>query len=48
MLKNQIKKGIEYAMREKRVAGAPLERVRVLEHIRGTSGEPNGSNPTRV
>lgn len=35
MLKNQIQKGIEYALREKRVPGAPIQRVRVLEHIRG-------------
>lgn len=35
MLKSQIKPGAEYAMLEKRLPGAPLQRIRVLEHIRG-------------
>jgi hypothetical protein len=36
MLKSQIKIGNQYAMREKRSPGASLQRVRVLEHIRGS------------
>jgi hypothetical protein len=35
MLKADIKPGAEYALREKRVIGAALERVRILAHIRG-------------
>jgi hypothetical protein len=33
--KAEIKPRTEYAFREKRVAGGPIERVRVLEHVRG-------------
>ena len=35
MLKSEIRAGIEYALREKRVPGTPFQRVRVIEHIRG-------------
>ena len=36
MLKSQIKPGVQYAVREKRVRGEPFQRVRVTEHIRGS------------
>jgi hypothetical protein len=35
MLKSELKTGNEYAFREKRVAGDPLARIRLIEHIRG-------------
>ncbi|WP_353073653.1 hypothetical protein [Tunturiibacter gelidiferens] len=35
MLKSELKAGNEYAFREKRVAGDPLARIRLIEHIRG-------------
>jgi hypothetical protein len=35
MWKSGIKVGAEYAMREKRGRGVPLQRVRILEHARG-------------
>ena len=31
----EIKPGTEYAFREKRTPGGPVERVRIIEHIRG-------------
>ena len=34
MLKAEIQPGVEYALREKRVVGAPFHHVRILEHIR--------------
>ena len=34
MLKSAIKPGVEYGLREKRTPGTPLQRVRVMEHIR--------------
>lgn len=35
MLKSEIKPHTEYALREKRAPGVPLQRVRILEHVRG-------------
>ena len=35
MLKSELKAGVEYAFREKRVAGTPLTRIKLLEHVRG-------------
>ena len=34
MLKSEIKLRADYAFREKRIPGAPLEHIRILEHIR--------------
>jgi hypothetical protein len=34
MLKAEIQPGIDYALREKRLVGAPFQRVRIIEHIR--------------
>ena len=34
MLKSEIKPKTEYALRENRSAGAPIQRVRVIEHVR--------------
>jgi hypothetical protein len=36
MLKSEIQIGKDYALREKRASGTPFQRVRILEHIRGT------------
>lgn len=35
MLKAEIKVGLHCALREKRAPGAPLQRVRIIKHIRG-------------
>lgn len=45
MLKGQIKPGTEYALREKRLLGAPLQRVRILEHVRGTKWKAEWIEP---
>ena len=45
MLKSEIKPRSEYAFREKRVPGCPLERVRVLEHIRRQQVESKVDRP---
>jgi hypothetical protein len=34
MVKSEIQPGVEYALREKRVPGAPFQRVRIIEHVR--------------
>jgi hypothetical protein len=36
MLKTEIRAGAEYAFREKRTPGTPLQRVRAIENVRGT------------
>jgi len=35
MLKSELKAGVEYAFREKRVSGTPLTKIKLLEHVRG-------------
>ena len=35
MSKSEIKPGLEYAMREKRLPGTPFQRIKIVEHIRG-------------
>lgn len=35
MVKSEIKAGVEYALREKRIPGAAFQRVRILEYVRG-------------
>lgn len=45
MQKAEIRPRAEYAFREKRVAGGPIERVRVLEHIRGNKWKPEWIEP---
>lgn len=35
MLKSEIKPGVDYAFRETRAAGAPFQRIRIIQHIRG-------------
>jgi len=34
MLKSELQPGTDYALRERREIGAPLQRVRIIEHIR--------------
>ena len=45
MQKFEIKPRTEYAFREKRDPGAPLERVRVVEHIRGNKWKVEWIDP---
>src|SRR5205807_6238530 len=45
MQKAEIKPRAEYAFREKRVPGGPVERVRVLEHIRGNKWKTEWIEP---
>jgi len=45
MWKSHIKPGVEYALREKRSPAAPLQRVRILEHIRGNRWKAEWIDP---
>jgi hypothetical protein len=45
MWKAQIKPGTEYALREKRAPGTVVQRVRVLEHIRGNRWKAEWIDP---
>ena len=45
MQKSEIKPKTEYAFREKRVPGSPIERVRVIEHIRGNKWKTEWMEP---
>ncbi len=45
MLKAEIRPGVEYAIREKRVPGAPFEHVRIIEHIRGNKWKAKWIEP---
>ena len=45
MLKSEITRGTQYALREKRVAGVPLQRVRILEHVRGNKWKAEWVEP---
>src|SRR5688500_2789847 len=45
MLKADIKPGTEYALREKRFAGAAVERVRIVEHLRGNKWKAEWIEP---
>ena len=45
MLKSEIKPRTEYAHREKRVPGAPFQRVRIIEHIRGNKRKAEWIDP---
>src|SRR6476620_9368363 len=45
MWKAHIKPGIEYALREKGGLAAPVQRVRVLEHIRGNRWKAEWIDP---
>ena len=36
MLKADIKPGAEYALRETRIRSTPLQRVRIVDHMRGS------------
>ena len=48
-MKSEIKSKTEYAYREKRKAGAPLEHIRIVEHIRGDKWKAEcGSSPILV
>ena len=46
MLKSEIQPGTDYALRERREIGAPLQRVRIIEHIRKTNGRRSGLSLT--
>jgi hypothetical protein len=45
MLKSGIKPGTEYALREKRVPRSELQRVRIIEHIRGNKWKAEWIQP---
>jgi len=45
MQKAEIKPKVDYAFREKRPPGAAVERVRILEHIRGDKWKAEWINP---
>jgi hypothetical protein len=45
MWKSELKPGVEYALREKRGAGVPLQRIRILEHIRGNRWKAEWVDP---
>jgi hypothetical protein len=45
MLKSQIKTRTEYALRERRTPGTPLQRVRIIEHIRGNKWKAEWIDP---
>lgn len=47
MQKADIKVGEEYALREARTPGTPLQHIRILEHIRRNKWRPSGSTPIR-
>jgi hypothetical protein len=45
MLKSEIQPGAEYALREKRIRGAPFQRVRIIEHVRGNKWKAKWVDP---
>jgi hypothetical protein len=45
MWKSHIKPGVEYALREKRGLAAPLQRVRIVVHIRGNRWKAEWIDP---
>lgn len=45
MLKADIKPGCEYAVREKRTQGTPLQRVRIIEHVRSNKWKAKWIDP---
>ena len=45
MLKGEIRRGAEYAFREKRGPGSPLQRVTVIEHILGNKWKAEWIEP---
>lgn len=45
MLKSEITPRTDYALREKRVSSAPLQRVRIIEHIRGNKWKAQWIDP---
>ncbi len=45
MWKAQVKPGVEYALREKRSAESPIQRVRILEHVRGNRWKAEWVDP---
>jgi hypothetical protein len=45
MLKAEIKPRTEYAVRKKRVVGGPLERVRIVAHVRGNKWKAEWIEP---
>ena len=45
MLKSWIKPGVEYALREKRAPRDYLQRVRIIEHLRGNKWKAEWVEP---
>jgi hypothetical protein len=46
MLKSQIKPGTEYAFRERREPGIPFQRVRIIQHARGSKWRAEWIDPS--
>ena len=44
-MKSEIKVGMQYALREKRTPGTPLQRVRILGHVRGKKWKAEWIDP---
>jgi hypothetical protein len=47
MLKSSIKPGVEYALREKPAARGALQRIRIVEHVRGNKWKAEWIEPNR-
>jgi hypothetical protein len=45
MWKSEIKPGVQYAIREKRIRGTPFQRVRIISHIRGNKWKAEWIDP---
>src|SRR5262245_1693365 len=45
MWRSQIKPGVEYALRERRRRGAPFQRIKIIEHIRGSKWKAEWIHP---
>ncbi|MGA2946804.1 MAG: hypothetical protein WA350_08495 [Candidatus Sulfotelmatobacter sp.] len=45
MLKSEINPRMDYALREKSAPDAPLQRVRIIEHIRGNKWKAEWVDP---
>jgi hypothetical protein len=46
MLKSQIKPGVEYAFREQRNPRTPFQRIRIIQHTRGTKWRAEWIDPS--
>src|SRR5882672_6650832 len=47
MQKSEIRVGHDYVLRERRVPNAPIQRVRVLQHVRGSKWKAEWIEPNK-